>query len=68
MHIFFTVKNSLILLLMFYRLFVICEAKQKDKDGNKDYLDLDKKDAPAKPPKSESDSLVSPWNPCTHRL
>ena len=28
MHIFFTVKNTLVLLLMFYRLFVLFEAKR----------------------------------------
>ena len=44
MHIFFTVKNSLVLLLMTYRLSVVIESKYCNKGGKDDeeYLDLDK--------------------------
>ncbi|ELU09466.1 hypothetical protein CAPTEDRAFT_115670 [Capitella teleta] len=56
MHIFFTVKNTLVLLLMFYRLFVVFEYKSmtdKDSDHPKpddaeDYLELSATESPAK--------------------
>jgi hypothetical protein len=46
MHIFFTVKNTLVLLLMFYRLFVVFESKASSElDGDnakniEDYVEL----------------------------
>ena len=59
MHIFFTVKNSMVMMLMLYRLFVIFDAKRdkKKQEGSKEYLDLDAREKDKH--KSESDTLVA---------
>jgi len=61
MHIFFTIKNSLVLMLMVYRLFTICEVKfeKRREIPKKNYQDLDKESGHSSESKKTSTTTPS---------